>query len=104
MRPYLPALAISFLTATPAAYAAYPLPQYNITGNCKAEMSAAGIGVTQGACVSDERQSRKQLASTWNKFSPSDKKTCIGETDIADTRSYVELQTCLQMAHWAGHK
>jgi hypothetical protein len=38
------------------------------------------------------------LAPQWDRFSKADKTACIAETSLDGTPSYVELQTCLEMA------
>ncbi len=38
------------------------------------------------------------MAGQWSKFTAKDKAACISESNIDGTPSYVELQTCLEMA------
>ena len=94
----------AILMGMPVAYAAEALPKYDVAKNCKAELAyALGIGQTEAACVSDEHQSRQKLASDWKTYSQAAKSSCIRETNIG-TPSYVELQTCLEMAKWAEQR
>ena len=98
------AIAIGLLIGTPVSRAADALPKYDIAKNCKAELAyALGIGQSEAACVSDEQQSRQKLVSEWSGYSQAAKSSCIRETAIG-TPSYVELQTCLEMAKWAEQR
>jgi hypothetical protein len=45
-----------------------------------------------------EEQARAQVAGQWSKFATEDKAACTRASSIDDTPSYVELQTCLEMA------
>lgn len=79
--------------------AADSVPNFNITANCKAELAGgSSVGETLESCTNDEPQSKEQLAQQWSTFSKSDKDACIKETNVDGTPSYVELQTCLEMA------
>jgi len=98
------AAAIGLLIGTPISHAADALPKYDVAKNCKAELAyAIGIGQSETACLSDEKQSHQKLASEWGQYSQAAKSSCIRETNIG-TPSYVELQTCLEMAKWADQK
>jgi hypothetical protein len=101
MRPVAPILVIAacLLIATPAAFAADAVPKFDIAKNCKAEVAdAGGVGETLASCMNDEDNARHQLTERWAQFAKEDKSVCIGETSMDGTPSYVELQTCLEMA------
>ena len=49
-------------------------------------------------CVEDESVARDQLQPLWIQSSAADKASCVRETSIDGTPSYVELLTCLEMA------
>jgi len=94
------ALAISLLmlSALAPVRAADAPPRFDIRRNCQLEISGgAGIGETLESCIRDEQQARDELAGQWSAFTPADRTSCIRETSIDGTPSYVELQTCLEM-------
>lgn len=75
------------------------VPNFNITANCKAELAGgSSIGETLDSCINDERQAKDQLTQAWGTYSTTDKNACIKETSMDGKPSYVELQTCLEMA------
>jgi hypothetical protein len=91
--------AASLITASHGVRAADAVPKFDIAGICKAETAeTVGIGETLESCMKAEEQSRAQLTGQWSKFTAQDKASCIGESSIDGTPSYVELQTCLEMA------
>ena len=49
-------------------------------------------------CADDERRAKQKLAREWSRFASDDKATCIKETNIDGTPSYIELQVCLEIA------
>jgi len=76
------------------------VPKFDIAKNCKAEVAGgSGIGETVESCTHDEEQARQQLVPQWDQFSRDDKSTCIRETSMDGSPSYVELQTCLEIAN-----
>ena len=91
--------AVAMSDVPPVSHAADVFPQFDISANCKADLQdAEGGGETLGKCADDEQRAKQQLARDWSRFAPDDKTTCLRETDIDGTPSYVELQVCLQMA------
>lgn len=91
--------AIAMSDVTPRSYAADVVPEFDISANCKADLQdSEGTGETLKKCADDEQRAKQQLAQNWSRFAPDDKTTCLRETDIDGTPSYVELQVCLQMA------
>jgi len=75
------------------------IPDFDIAGSCKTnEPYSAGTGVTVNRCSNDEQAARQGLGGEWSKFSAEDKATCIKETKIDGTPSYVELKVCLEIA------
>jgi hypothetical protein len=94
------ALVAALSTVSVAAHAADGVPKFDIAKNCKAEVAGgAGIGETLDSCTRDEEQARQQLIPQWDRFGRDDKLTCIRETSMDGSPSYVELQTCLEMAN-----
>jgi hypothetical protein len=49
-------------------------------------------------CVQDEERARASLVKEWQQFSPNDKNSCVAEAESGGPRSYIELQTCLEVA------
>lgn len=93
------ATAIGLLAGSQALAGADAVPKFDTARSCKAETAGnAGIGETMESCLRDEQQARDELASQWSSFASTDKSTCIRETSSDGLPSYVELQTCLEMA------
>ena len=83
----------------PVSHAADVFPEFDISANCRSDLQdSEGSGETLRKCADDERRAKRQLARDWSRFVADDKTTCLRETDIDGTPSYVELQVCLQMA------
>lgn len=86
-----------------AARAADTFPKFDIQHNCKLEVSeTSGIGETLESCVADESRARDELRPHWNDFRKADQSSCVRETSLDGTPSYVELQICLEMARDSG--
>lgn len=101
MRPVILVLAIAvpLLSLAPVAFAADAVSKFDIAKNCKAEVAdAGGVGETLASCTKDEEDARHQLIERWDQFAKEDKSVCINETSLDGTPSYVELQTCLEIA------
>ncbi|MGY3615193.1 hypothetical protein [Bradyrhizobium sp. USDA 10063] len=87
------------ITASHGVRAADAVPKFDIARICKAETAeTVGIGETLASCMKAEEQARTQVAGQWSKFTAKDKAACTSESSIDGTPSYVELQTCLEMA------
>ena len=68
------------------------------------ELETSGDGTSPtDAQMDEEKQARQKLTSEWGQYSQAAKSSCIKETNIG-TPSYVELQTCLEMAKWAERR
>ena len=98
--PVVPLIALMIASSfsTPSMAADKSVPKFDIERNCKAELAVdLGIGETLASCKADEERARDELASQWSDFTPADRNTCIAETKIDGTPSYVELLTCLEL-------
>jgi hypothetical protein len=96
---FIAALAAALSSISFAARAADPFPKFDIAKNCKAEVAEnSGIGETLESCTRDEEQARQELMPQWDHYSKEDRSTCVRETSLDGTPSYVELQTCLEIA------
>lgn len=92
------AVLVSVLAGAPqTSSAADAVPKFDIEKNCRAELSAGSFGETLASCTADEQRARDELTPQWNRFARADKATCIRETEIDGSPSYVELLTCLEM-------
>ena len=93
------ALAAALSSASFAAEAADPFPTFDVAKNCKAEVAEnSGIGETLESCTRDEEQARQELMPQWDHYKKEDKTTCVREAGLDGSPSYVELQTCLEIA------
>jgi hypothetical protein len=93
------AVMIALLAGSQALAAADVVPKFDMARSCKAETAGnIGIGETMESCLRDEQQAHDDLASQWSSFAAQDKSACIRETSTDSLPSYVELQTCLEMA------
>ena len=96
---FIAALVAALSTIPLTARAADSVPKFDVAKNCKAEVAEnSGIGETLESCTHDEEQARQELIPQWDHFSREDKTTCIRETGLDGTPSYVELETCLEIA------
>jgi hypothetical protein len=71
-------------------------PQFNIVRECRFEGGSTG-GFEQRS--QDEMTAVARRRKEWVQLSRTDQKTCMGETTIGGSASYVERLTCLEMAH-----
>lgn len=92
-------IAVAAIVAATAPARADGFPRFDIERGCKAEVAEpGGTGETMAGCVSDETRARDELQPQWSRYRKSDQVTCVKETSIDGTPSYVELQICLEMA------
>jgi hypothetical protein len=71
------------------------VPKFDMAVECRSE---GGSKAELARCAEDEAAARDQLAQFWIQSSAADKATCVRETSIDGTPSYVELLTCLEMS------
>jgi hypothetical protein len=83
------------LASLPFIPVADSVPKFDIARECRSE---GGSQAVLDSCARDEAAARDQIEPLWNQSSAADKATCVGETSIDGTPSYVELLTCLEMA------
>jgi hypothetical protein len=84
--------------------AADKFPNFNVEHNCKLETSeTTGVGETLQGCIDDELRARQELEPNWSKYPKADQTSCVRETSLDGTPSYVELQICLEMSRDSGH-
>jgi hypothetical protein len=80
------------------------VPNIDYEKGCRAAATAeASLGVTGdtltlNACLTDERNARDGLTGQWTQFPSGDRVHCAREAAYGELPSYVELQTCLQIA------
>jgi hypothetical protein len=96
---FIAALAAALSSIPLAAHAADPFPTFDVATNCKAEVAVnSGAGETLESCTHDEEQARQELMPQWDHYRQEDKTTCIRKAGLDGSPSYVELQTCLEIA------
>ena len=99
----LPFIAIA-VTAQFVIAAADGVPNINYETGCRAEAAAsASLGITVDnqsvdGCMAEEKEARDKLVQQWTQFPPNDRMHCEREAALGQMPSYVELQTCLQIA------
>jgi hypothetical protein len=71
------------------------VPKFDIARECGSE---GGSEAMLKICAEDEAEARDQLQPLWIQSSATDKASCVRETSMDGTPSYVELLTCLEMA------
>jgi hypothetical protein len=72
------------------------VPKFDVVRECRYE---GGSTADIDRCSKDEAAALEQLKNEWARFVGADKRTCMNETTMTgDFASYVELQTCLEMA------
>ncbi len=80
------------------------VPNINYEKGCRASVAAnASLGVviddqSVNACMAEEKGARDKLTQQWTQFSSSDRVHCEREAALGEMPSYVELQTCLEIA------
>jgi hypothetical protein len=101
-------MAFSFIALTVVAQLVVPaadgVPNINYEKGCRASAAAnASLGIviddqSVNACMAEEKGARDRLSQQWTEFSSSDRVHCEREAALGEMPSYVELQTCLQIA------
>jgi hypothetical protein len=93
------AFVVALINIPITSHAADAIPDFDIFANCRiALLDSGGTGETLNTCTEDEQRAKRQLTQEWSRFAKEDKLRCIQETNVGDMPSYIELQTCLQMA------
>jgi hypothetical protein len=90
-------LMLLLLAGAPAS-AREELPRFNVEAVCRAAPSLVpGDQSPYQSCMKDEADARTQLERQWNSFNDSSRRTCVEETNVGGSPSYVDVLTCLQM-------
>jgi hypothetical protein len=86
------------LFAAPVVALAGELPRLDVEASCRAAQPLNGQDRDpyQG-CMRDEMEARTQLEQQWASFNDQYRDTCIQETNVEGSPSYVDVLTCLQM-------
>jgi hypothetical protein len=93
---HLPIAILATLSPVPVSNT---VPTFDMVRECRFE---TGSTVDFDRCSRDEAAALEQLKHEWARFVGTGKKTCVGETTTGGFASYVELLTCLEMAHDAA--
>ena len=84
-----------FLFASLPMIAVADVPKFDIARECRSE---GGSKAVLEKCIEDELAAREELQPFWIQFTAADKNSCVAETSMSGTPSYVELLICLEMA------
>jgi hypothetical protein len=85
-----------FLCASlPFTLIADSVPKFDIARECRFE---GGSQAVLAKCAEDEAAARDQVHPVWIQSSAADRASCVGQTSMDGTPSYVELLTCLETA------
>ena len=71
------------------------VPKFDIARECHLESESSAV---YERCSQDEADARQKLETEWPEFIRSNRNSCLVETTIGDSASYVELLICLEMA------
>ncbi len=71
------------------------VPKFDIAKECHFESESSAV---YQRCSQDEADARQKLETEWPQFIRSNRNSCLLETTIGDSASYVELLICLEMA------
>jgi hypothetical protein len=103
-----PVMVVSFTAIAFAAQfvvaVADGVPNINYEQGCRASAAAdASLGIviddqSINACTAQEKDARDKLVQQWSQFPSNDREHCEREAALGQMPSYVELQTCLQIA------
>jgi hypothetical protein len=85
------------LLASPGALAA-EVPGLAIEATCRAapRLEASDPDPYQ-SCMKDEQAARSELEQQWASFNPQHRETCMEQTRVGGSPSYIDVLTCLQM-------
>jgi hypothetical protein len=75
------------------------VPQFDIVRECGFE---GGSRATFDRCSQDETTALSELKKEWAQSGRADQKACMATTTTGGFASYVELLTCLEIAHDAA--
>jgi hypothetical protein len=92
MPMYLPMVIAVALNASPIAE---NIPQLDVAGECRAEVSGQDA---IKSCIEEESRWRQQLEQEWSTFNATDRRQCGQEAAMGGATSYAEFLTCLEMA------
>jgi hypothetical protein len=71
------------------------VPKFDIAKECHFESESSAV---YERCAQDETDARRKLETEWPEFIGAHRSSCLVETTIGDSASYVELLICLEMA------
>jgi hypothetical protein len=88
-------LQLFLFASLPVITIADNVPKFDIARSCSYEGSSKDV---VAKCVEDEVAARAELPPLWIQSSVANRASCVRETTIDGSPSYVELLTCLEMA------
>jgi hypothetical protein len=100
-RTFVWALFLSAIVCSAAT--AQQIPRFDIAATCKnAQPLLTEDRDPVQSCIHDETEAEQQLQGIWNRSAAANRQTCVAETRIAGSPSYVDLLSCLEMFESAG--
>ncbi len=90
---HLPIVLLTTLSPIPISDT---VPQFAIAKECSFESEGSA---ESKLCTQEETAALAELKKKWPQFVASEKSNCLLETRSGGFTSYVELLTCLEMAH-----
>jgi hypothetical protein len=89
-------LPIAILTTLSPVAVSDTVPKFDIVKECRFE---GGSTTEIDRCSDDENAALRQLERAWKQFVDVDRRSCMATATTGGVASYVELLTCLEMAH-----
>ena len=72
-----------------------PIPKFDIAKECRFESESSAV---YERCSQDESDALQKLQAEWSQFVRPERSSCLVESTIGGSASYVELLICLEMA------
>jgi hypothetical protein len=88
-------LPIVILTTLSPIAVSDTVPKFDVAKECHFESESSAV---YARCTQDEADALQKLETEWPEFIRSNRNSCLVETTIGDSASYVELLICLEMA------
>ena len=77
-------------------------PSLDIKGTCRQAQPVSDEQSAYDSCMNDEFAAQKELAKNWQTFGAQARSTCVQESQLGSSPSYVDLLTCLELVRDAA--
>ena len=94
----MPSLLPIILTASQIVLAADQVPKFDVERTCRPAATVGLPGRDAAACQRDENEARAKVEELWTQYKQAQRSECVGFVGLDRAPSYVELQTCLEIA------